>query len=160
MAASAALPAQEQLPGDDDVDEALRRRFQELLDYSERFFREVQALVARGRRLDLRREAKVNSEIARRVTAKWSVEIIFLLYMGGPMGFETIRKTLGTISSKTLSERLKTLERLGYAERAVQPGRPIRVRYSLTERGRSVATIGAGLFLYLRYVEGRLSLGG
>lgn len=156
MAESASLPPEARLPGGDEVDEALRQRFKELLDYSERFFKEVQTLIARGRRLDLRKEAKVNSEIARRVTAKWSVEIIFLLYMGGPMGFEAIRKTLGTISSKTLSERLKTLERLTYVERAVQPGRPIRVRYSLTDRGRSVATVGAGLFLYVRYVEGRL----
>lgn len=155
MTASASLQEEARLT-EAQVEEALRQRFRELLDYSTKFFRDVQTLVAQGRKLDLRKEAKVNSEIARRVTAKWSVEIIFLLYMGGPMGFEAIRKTLGTISSKTLSERLKTLERLTYVERAVQPGRPIRVRYSLTERGRSVATVGAGLFLYVRYVEGRL----
>ncbi|MEM3086135.1 MAG: helix-turn-helix domain-containing protein [Halobacteria archaeon] len=156
MAESATQPPEARPPSGGAVDEALRQRFQELLDYSEKFFRDVQTLVAQGRRLDLRKEAKINSEIARRVTAKWSVEILYLLYMGGPMGFENIRKTLGTISSKTLSERLKTLERLGYVERSVQPGRPIRVRYSLTDRGRSISTIGAGLFLYLRHVEGRL----
>lgn len=156
MPGNAPLQPETRLAAESEVDEALRRRFQELLDYSEKFFREVQSLIARGRHLDLRKEAKVNSEIARRVTAKWSVEILFLLTMGGPMGFEAIRKTLGTISSKTLSVRLKALERLGYVERSVQPGRPIRVRYSLTERGRSISTIGAGLFLYLRYVEGRL----
>ncbi|MBI4362246.1 MAG: helix-turn-helix transcriptional regulator [Euryarchaeota archaeon] len=153
--AAEAVPAVEPTGGV-VMDAELRRKFEDLLRSSEAFFKEVQGLISKGRSLDLRKEARVNSEIARQVTSKWSVEIIFLLYMGGPMGFEELRRTLGRISSRTLSQRLQTLERLGYLERKLFMARPIRVRYSLTEKGRSVATVGSGLFLYLRYVEGHL----
>lgn len=159
MAPATGVQSETKFPHGKALEEALGQRFDDLVRYSEEFFREVQSLVARGRGLDLRREARINSEIVRRVTAKWTVEIVFMLYMGGPMGFESLRGTLGAISSKTLSDRLKTLEELDYVKREVVPGRPVRVRYSLTERGRSIATIGAGLLLYLRYIEGRLGQG-
>jgi len=41
------------------------------------------------------------------------------------------------LGAKTLSARLKVLEHRGLVERHVEDGPPVRVRYSLTRRGRA-----------------------
>ncbi len=66
---------------------------------------------------------------------KWSILVI--LYLGGykVLRFNELKKTLYGISSKTLSEKLKSLEFDGYVLREQYPEVPIRVEYSLTSFG-------------------------
>jgi len=68
---------------------------------------------------------------------KWS--ILILLYLGyfPTLRFNKLKKKVYGISSKILSERLKTLEADGYIFRKMYPEVPIRVEYSLTDFGHS-----------------------
>ncbi|MBI4361713.1 MAG: helix-turn-helix transcriptional regulator [Euryarchaeota archaeon] len=101
-------------------------------------------------RVDLVTEGRLNSRVLKTITGKWSVEIIVLLYMARSMGFEELRKHLTGISSRTLSLRLKELEEHGFVKRTVKSERPPRVHYSLTEKGRAVATLSGPLIYYIR----------
>lgn len=70
---------------------------------------------------------------------KWSILII--LNLGGykVLRFNELRKILYGISSKTLSDKLKTLEIDGYINREQFPEVPIRVEYELTSFGLNYA---------------------
>ncbi len=63
------------------------------------------------------------------------VLLIVMNLLEGPTRFNTLRSALGRISSKTLSQRLKGLEELGFVQREAFLEIPPRVEYCLTERG-------------------------
>jgi DNA-binding HxlR family transcriptional regulator len=69
---------------------------------------------------------------------KWTVEIMYCLYRNRTMRFSELRRLLGGVSSRTLSDRLKELEGMGLVTRRVSQTRPVRVEYSLTEGGRRI----------------------
>lgn len=68
---------------------------------------------------------------------KWTFLILAVLE-DGPKRFNEIRKTLGDISQRVLTRKLRDLERDGYVSRTVFPVRPPRVEYELTGLGRSM----------------------
>lgn len=68
---------------------------------------------------------------------RWSGAILQLLLVG-PVRFNDLREAVPDISDKMLSERLKELELHGLVSRRVIPEAPIRVEYSLTEKGRAL----------------------
>ena len=74
------------------------------------------------------------------LNGKWTFLIIKNLFEGTKR-FGELRKSLNEISPKTLTERLKELERNGVILRVVYPTIPPKVEYSLTEKGRSLDTI-------------------
>lgn len=67
---------------------------------------------------------------------RWTALIIYQL-LEGAQRFNAIEGAL-PISGRLLSERLKELEKEGIVERKVYSEVPIRVEYSLTEKGRSL----------------------
>lgn len=69
------------------------------------------------------------------VTDKWSILIV--LFLGGytKLRFNQLKKLLYGVSSKSLSERLKWLEKDGYLTREMFTEVPIRVEYQLTDFG-------------------------
>lgn len=67
---------------------------------------------------------------------RWTALIIYQL-LNGPQRFNAIESAL-PISGRLLSERLKELEKEEIVERKVYSEVPIRVEYSLTEKGRSL----------------------
>ena len=69
------------------------------------------------------------------VTDKWSILIV--LYLGGynTLRFNQLKTMLYGVSSKSLTERLKHLEKDGYILRTMFSEVPIRVEYQLTEFG-------------------------
>lgn len=71
---------------------------------------------------------------------KWTFLIIHDLFEGTKR-FGELRKSLEGISPKTLSERLKELERHGIITRTAYPTVPPTVEYTLTEKGRSLKNI-------------------
>lgn len=71
---------------------------------------------------------------------KWIVLIIRDL-LAGPRRFTDLLHSLGRISPKTLSERLREMEARGVVVRRPYPEVPPRVEYELTDRGRSLAGI-------------------
>ena len=68
---------------------------------------------------------------------RWSGAILQLL-LAGPERFFDLRKAIPEISDKMLSERLKELEVHGLVVRRVIPDTPIRVQYSLSDKGQAL----------------------
>jgi len=71
---------------------------------------------------------------------RWTGLILKVL-MAGPQRFNEIAEQLQVISDRMLSERLKELEQEGVVERRVLPETPVRVEYTLTEKGRALAPV-------------------
>lgn len=70
---------------------------------------------------------------------RWTGAIIFLL-LRSRCRFATLRDAIPDITDRMLSERLQELEQEGIVERTVLPDPPVRVEYSLTPKGRALAT--------------------
>jgi len=69
----------------------------------------------------------------RLLSQRWTGMIIYQL-LSGPQRFCNIEATVG-ISGKVLSERLKDLESEGIIKREIYPETPVRIEYSLTDKG-------------------------
>lgn len=68
------------------------------------------------------------------VTGKWS-SLILLSLEDGPRRFSAIKRVIGDITQRVLTENLRALERDGYLTRQVIPGPPVEVHYQLTTMG-------------------------
>ena len=71
------------------------------------------------------------------VGSKWTLLIIRDL-LAEPRRFGELLITLGEVSPKVLTERLRALEGDGILTRTVFPEMPLRVEYALTDRGRAL----------------------
>ncbi|GBE19476.1 MAG TPA: transcriptional regulator [Candidatus Pacearchaeota archaeon] len=69
------------------------------------------------------------------ISKKWALLIIGTIGNNKKIRFNRIMENLGDISPKTLSDRLKELEKAGLIEREVFAEIPPRVEYSLTQDG-------------------------
>jgi DNA-binding HxlR family transcriptional regulator len=67
------------------------------------------------------------------LSQRWTGLVIYQL-LTGPKRFCTLESSMG-ISGRVLSERLKDLENQGVVKREVYPETPVRIEYSLTEKG-------------------------
>lgn len=74
------------------------------------------------------------------LSKRWTALIVYQL-LPGPRRFSEIDHSLPNISGKVLSERLKELEQEGLVARAVYPETPVRIEYSLTDKGRALAPV-------------------
>ncbi|WP_042198420.1 winged helix-turn-helix transcriptional regulator [Paenibacillus camerounensis] len=70
---------------------------------------------------------------------RWTGLIIYQL-LQGPQRFSTIESAL-PVSGRLLSERLKELEQEGIVLREVFPETPVRIQYSLTDKGRGLESV-------------------
>lgn len=70
-------------------------------------------------------------QILDRIGDKWAV-LILLTLKDGPVRFNLLRRRIGAISQKMLSQTLKNLERDGLVSRAAYPTVPVTVEYALT----------------------------
>jgi DNA-binding HxlR family transcriptional regulator len=68
------------------------------------------------------------------VGKRWSGAILSTL-AGGPRRFGEICERVPGMSDRLLSQRLRELEAEGLVQRRVEAGAPVRVSYSLTEKG-------------------------
>jgi DNA-binding HxlR family transcriptional regulator len=83
-------------------------------------------------------------EVLDRIADKWSVLIIQRL-SGGTLRFAQIRRSVDGISQKVLTNTLRGLERDGILTRRIYASVPPRVEYSLTDLGRSLVGLVAGI---------------
>jgi len=72
------------------------------------------------------------------VGRRWNPQILRVL-LAGMARFGEIRTAIPGISDHLLSERLKSLEAEGVVRREVTPETPVRIEYSLTEKGAGLA---------------------
>ena len=74
------------------------------------------------------------------VTGKWS-SLILLSLEDGPLRFSGVKRTVGDITQRVLTENLRSLERDGYITRSVIAGPPVEVHYELTPFGASFVSL-------------------
>lgn len=72
---------------------------------------------------------------------KGVIEVIFYLDKVGKAGYYEIYKQNFVVSRQTFANLLKELEKKGLVSRKVVEGRPPRVEYSLTGKGKETARI-------------------
>jgi DNA-binding HxlR family transcriptional regulator len=70
---------------------------------------------------------------------RWTGAIIYVL-LRSRCRFATLRAAIPDITDRMLSDRLQELEHEGIVERTVIPETPVRVEYSLTKKGRALAS--------------------
>ena len=75
------------------------------------------------------------------IQGKYKLYILYTLACYDIVRFNEMKKYLGAITYKTLSNTLKELEADGLVKRKEYPQIPPKVEYSLTERGRSLMPI-------------------
>jgi DNA-binding HxlR family transcriptional regulator len=78
---------------------------------------------------------------------KWSLEILYTLLLKDAIGFGGIKKIL-TVNSRTLSDKLKMLQKHNYITRNIQTGPPLRVEYALTSKGKNTVLLALPLLYY------------
>jgi DNA-binding HxlR family transcriptional regulator len=75
-----------------------------------------------------------------RIADKWTVLIIGQL-AEGTLRFNELKRCIGGITQKMLTQTLKSLERDGMISRTIYPEIPPKVEYSLTELGKSLTMV-------------------
>ena len=75
---------------------------------------------------------------------KWNLGILYTLFLKSTIGFSEIKNILG-VNSRTLSDKLKVLAEYEYLERDVSSGPPLRVDYSLTQKGKNTVLLALPL---------------
>jgi len=83
---------------------------------------------------------------------KWSLEILYTLLLKDAIGFAEIKKILA-VNSRTLSDKLKMLQKYGYITRKVTGGPPLRVEYALTSKGKNTVLLALPLLYYSSSAE-------
>jgi DNA-binding HxlR family transcriptional regulator len=78
---------------------------------------------------------------------KWTLEILYSLFLKSAIGFGEFKRVLG-VNSRTLSDKLKLLTKHGYIQRNVTSGPPLRVEYTLTEKGKNTVLLALPLLYY------------
>jgi DNA-binding HxlR family transcriptional regulator len=97
--------------------------------------------------VELKENIKNLEENFNTISQKWSLEILYTLLLKKHAGFGEIKKILG-VNSRTLSDKLKTLNNYYYINRKVDNGPPLRVQYSLTDKGKNTVLLALPLLYY------------
>jgi DNA-binding HxlR family transcriptional regulator len=137
--------------GPAEIDDEIQRTFRELREASVRLSERIGDL--RGVEVDPIGNARGDLRLVRTLFGKWSTDILVALHAVPSVGFEELRRSLGGISPRVLSVKLKELEQNGMVHREIIDARPPRVRYTLTEHGWTVAWLARPVLLYLRISE-------
>lgn len=77
--------------------------------------------------------------------SRWTTPILWLLHTEGVHRFGELERRLAPITPKTLTERLRQLERDGLVERRYHAEVPPRAEYGITDLGQSLAPVFAAL---------------
>jgi DNA-binding HxlR family transcriptional regulator len=73
------------------------------------------------------------------------VLLIIINLLRGPKRFGELQAFMGHISSKTLTQRLRVLEELGFVQRRAFLEIPPRVEYNLTDKGQEFGEVIAAI---------------
>ena len=79
------------------------------------------------------------------LSKKWAPRVVLALSEEGTLGFSALESALPGVSAKVLTQTLESLIDAGVVERRVVAESPLRVEYSLTDAGRELESMFAGL---------------
>lgn len=96
---------------------------------------------------DLRETIKSLEQSFNLLSQKWNLQILYILFLRETTGFGGLKRILG-VNSRTLSDKLRSLHENGFINRSVYQGPPLRVRYSLTTRGRNTILLALPFLYY------------
>jgi len=95
----------------------------------------------------LKEELKSLEETFNLLFQKWTLELLYSLFLKNSIGFGEFKRVLG-VNSRTLSDKLKLLTKNGYINRNVASGPPLRVEYTLTSKGKNTVLLALPLIYY------------
>ena len=75
------------------------------------------------------------------IAGKYKPIVLYCLMEYEPVRFNEMRRYVGSIADKTLSQTLKELESDGLIHREMFPEIPPKVEYTLTDRGHSLVKV-------------------
>lgn len=75
------------------------------------------------------------------LTRPWTMHILWALSHQGPMRFGILRRQVEGISSRVLTERLRTLESTGFVFRHYEQTIPPSVTYGITDRMKDIEKV-------------------
>ncbi len=75
------------------------------------------------------------------LTRPWTMHILWALSNNGPMRFGVLRRQIDGISSRVLTERLRTLENAHFIFRHYEPTIPPAVTYGITDRMKDIEKV-------------------
>ncbi|KGK86757.1 helix-turn-helix domain-containing protein [Clostridium sp. HMP27] len=82
------------------------------------------------------------------IDGKWKMHILFWLWKSNVLRYGQLKKALGNITHKMLSNQLKELEADGLIIRKEYPQVPPKVEYSLSEKGLSLMPVMQSLCIW------------
>jgi DNA-binding HxlR family transcriptional regulator len=91
------------------------------------------------------RKAVVNcpaGHTLRVLSGMWKIPIVWHL-QSGTRRFGELRKDVGKVTQKVLAQQLRELVRDGLVQRKVYPTSPVKIEYSLTDKGRTLRPVVA-----------------
>lgn len=124
----------------------IESRLRDNLDGIEKTLRQVFELQNLGLE-DLKDTIEGLEESFTLLSQKWSLQILYTLFLKKTAGFIELKKILN-INSRTLSDKLKILSQSQYIKREIQKGPPLRVKYSLTQKGRDTILLALPFLYY------------
>lgn len=78
---------------------------------------------------------------------RWQLAILYAAHLGA-VRFGEFSESVGGVSARMLTERLRELEEAGLMERVVIPTSPPQVEYRLTEQGQRLAPVLEAMQVY------------
>lgn len=81
------------------------------------------------------------TNVLENIGGKWKVAIICALSLHEQVRYNELKRMVKGITNTMLANSLKDLESIGMIIRKQYPEMPVRVEYSLTEKGRSILPI-------------------
>lgn len=128
----------------------LRKLIEARLDQTLRGIEDTFAKIMEKQELNpqaLQEEIKSLEETFNLLFQKWTLEILYSLFLKNGIGFGEFKKVLG-VNSRTLSDKLKLLAKRGYVARNILSGPTPRVKYNLTTKGRNTVLLALPLLYY------------
>jgi DNA-binding HxlR family transcriptional regulator len=80
-------------------------------------------------------------EAAMKILGKRWTGLIIRVMLDGPTRFSEMASRIPEMSDRMLAERLRELEAEDIVRRRVYPETPVRIEYSLTDKGRALAPV-------------------
>ncbi len=80
----------------------------------------------------------------------WGPELLYTIAALGRARFNQLQELMG-LSSRTLSDKLKSLRQEGLIERELFDEQPVRIEYFLTKHGQRTASAATPLFTHLAH---------